>query len=234
MSIGLYATRISAEVLTKGESSSMSYREFPDVNYYWCMVDLVQSSNYRLVEGPERGYLRGESFFTLVRSATRPYVDLRAFKEIGDAVLLCSDGFRPMFEACVLMAVAARHLAHVAASPVYPFAIRLGIDFGLGKKLDRPQEDYLGESIDRLARLMSVRSATSNFLIGEPAYTTNRRILMEYESFCEFSKPLRLDLPAGKQLSELVVYREVRIRHEDATEFADFFTEWRKASGQRR
>lgn len=234
MSVGLYVARIAAEVLGKNEAAARAYREFPDVSMHWCMVDLVGSSNYRLSQGPEKGYIRGESFFSLVETATRPYGDIRLFKEIGDAALLCSGSLRPLLEACVLMKLSAKQLAPLSPSAEYPFDIRMGIDFGIAKKLARPNEDYLGESIDRLARIMSVRSERSNLLIGEKAYKHSEAVLTnEYAGLCSVSSPLLLQLPEGKQLAESVIYREIYVPDDEAPTFTDFFTEWKKPTGHR-
>lgn len=43
------------------------------------------------------------------------------------------------------MLQAAKQLAYVAGDSTYPFAIRLGIDYGVAKQLSRRHEDYLGE-----------------------------------------------------------------------------------------
>jgi hypothetical protein len=69
MTIGLYASKIQAEVLAEREVLEKAYRDYPDANLYWCMVDLAKSSNYRLAIGPERGYVRGETFFSLITGA---------------------------------------------------------------------------------------------------------------------------------------------------------------------
>ena len=74
-------------------ASRPAYRDYPDANLYWCMVDLAQSSNYRLSYGPERGYIRGESFFTLIKAAIRPYAEIRMIKEIGMLFLFVDWGF---------------------------------------------------------------------------------------------------------------------------------------------
>src|SRR4051812_42963113 len=123
MSYGLYASKIQAEVLAVRDSLAKAYRDYPDSNLYFCMVDLVQSSNYRLTKGPELGYIRGESFFALVDAATRPYADIHRFKEIGDAVLMFCPEFRQLLEAGLLMSQASRQLAFVAGDQTYPFAI---------------------------------------------------------------------------------------------------------------
>jgi class 3 adenylate cyclase len=233
MSIGLYASKIQAEVLADREALEKAYRDYPDTNVHWCIVDLAQSSNYRLFLGPEKGYIRGESFFTLIGAATRPYRDIRLIKEIGDAVLLCSDHFRPIFEACLLMLQAAKQLAYVAGDRNYPFSIRAGIDFGIAKRLSRRHEDYLGEPIDRLARIMTVRSATSSFLLSENAYAIGKNTLAEYKSICTASLPLQLKLPGAKQLTEQVIYRELLLAANGISDFTDYFGEWRKGVVQR-
>jgi hypothetical protein len=230
MNVGLYASKIQAEVLADRAALEKAYRDYPDANLYWCMVDLAQSSNYRLAMGPERGYIRGESFFSLVKAATRPYADIRVFKEIGDAVLMCCTGFRPLLESGILMLQATKQLAHVAGDQTYPFAIRMGMDFGIAKKLSRRHEDYLGESIDRLARIMSVRSASANFLVGEPAFSNNRKIVDEYKSICTASPPVQLQLTGGKQLTEQVIYRELILKPDTLSEFSDYFTEWKRGT----
>ena len=230
MSVGLYTSKIQAEVLAEREVLKKAYRDYPDANLYWCMVDLAQSSNYRLSHGPELGYIRGESFFALIKASTRPYAEIRVIKEIGDAVLMCSIGFRPLLEAGILLLQATKQLAFVAGDQTYPFAIRLGVDFGVAKQLSRRHEDYLGEPIDRLARIMTVRSQSSNFLIGENAYGQNRKIVEEYKAICQVSGPIQLQLPGGKQLNEQVIYRELLSTSNELANFTDYFTEWRKGT----
>jgi hypothetical protein len=230
MSYALYASKIQSEVLAGRDSLAKTYREYPDRNLYFCMVDLVQSSNYRLTKGPELGYIRGESFFTLVSAATRPYGEIRLFKEIGDAALMCCPEFRPLLEAGLLMCQASRQLAFVAGDRTYPFSIRLGIDFGIVKRLSRRHEDYLGECIDRLARIMTVRSDRTNVVVGEKAFDPNQRLLEEYAPLCRVSGPLQLQLAAGKQMQEQVIYRELVPHSDPLPEFADFFVSWRRTA----
>ncbi|MDX2219372.1 MAG: hypothetical protein SF172_10145 [Burkholderiales bacterium] len=228
MSFALYASKIQSEVLAQRDGAARAYRDYPDSNLYFCMVDLAQSSNYRIANGPELGYIRGESFFTSVVAATRPYASVRVFKEIGDAVIMCCPEMRPLLEVGLLLSQVARQLAFVAGDQSYPFAIRLGIEFGVAKRLDRRHEDYLGECVDRLARIMSIRSERTNFLLGEQAFDLNRKLLMEYASLCTPSGPLQLGLPEGKRLQEQVIYRELLPQLGPLPEFNDFFVAWKK------
>jgi len=230
MSIGLYASKIQSEVLAERDSLAKAYRSYPDANLYFCMVDLAQSSNYRITKGPEAGYIRGESFFSLIAAAARPYPEIRIFKEIGDAALMCCAEFRPLLETGLLISRAARQLAFVAGDETFPFALRLGIDFGVAKRLTRRHEDYLGECIDRLARIMSVRSERTNFVVGEKAFDPNKKLLDEYTRLCEASGPLQLQLGGGKQLHEQVIYREILTRSDAPSDFADYFVRWRAST----
>jgi len=141
-------------------------------------------------------------------------------------------GFRPLLESGILMLQATKQLAHVAGDETYPFAIRLGIEFGIAKQLSRRHEDYLGESIDRLARIMTVRSTNSSFLIGENAYSQNRKIIEEYKSICHVSSPIQLQLPGDKQLKEQVIYREILLNFNELSGFTDYFGEWKKGTLQ--
>lgn len=228
MSIDLYAAKIVAEVLAERQSLEVAYRNFPDSNLYFMMVDLVQSTNYRLKNGPERGYIRGESFFSMMRASVRPYTEIRVFKEIGDAVLICSTGFRPLFEVALLLTHATKQLSFATDDPSIPFEVRIGIDFGLAKRLTRHSEDYLGEVIDRLARLMSIRSENTNLVVGEQALDINRQILKEYEDICSISQPLRLNLPQSKAVVFPIVYYELNYQPGIKKSFSDFFSEWKR------
>jgi hypothetical protein len=80
---------------------------------------------------------------------------------------------------------------------------------------------------------MTVRSSTSTFLIGEAAHGLNKKILDEYKSICEVSQPIQLQLQGEKQLTEQVIYRELRLMTDEVSAFSDYFTEWKKGSVQR-
>lgn len=226
MSLDLYASKVQAEVLARRDGSKMDYRGHPDSNLYFCMVDLVQSSNYRISAGPESGFIRGESFFTLVAAASRPYTDIVVFKEIGDAVLMSCPQIRPLLEAGILMDRAARQLAFVAGNDEFPFSIRLGIDFGVAKRLRRRGDDYLGECIDRLARIMTVRSETSNFVLSEQAFDPNRGIIEEYRALYEITEPFQLAVTPGKRLKGQVIYRFLVPTAGSPADYNEYFIPW--------
>ena len=123
------------------------------------MVDLVNSSNYRLLNGPKQGYVRGETFFTLIKNVISANNQVRLIKEIGDAVLLASDSLRPLIESIILINQISNNLKSTQPKELYPFEIRCGFSYGIAKKLIRPNEDFLGSSIDQLARIILVSRA---------------------------------------------------------------------------
>jgi hypothetical protein len=230
MSVDLYATKIVGEVLAEHQNLEFAYRNSPDDNLYFMMIDLVQSTNYRLKNGPERGYIRNEYFFTLVRSAMRPYTAITRIKEMGDAVLVSCPRLQPLFESAVLMDHAARKLNSASDDPTIPFAIRMGIDFGVARKLSRRVEDYLGTVIDRLSRIMAAKSERTSLLVEERAFDINRRELEQYAPIAMPSEPISLSLPSSKLVTEPIIYREILLRQATEKPFADYFVEWRRLS----
>ena len=230
MSIELYATKIVAEVLADRANLEFAYRNSPDDNLYFMMIDLVQSTNYRIKNGPERGYIRNESFFTLVRSAMRPYGSITRIKEMGDATLVCCPRLLPLFESAVLIDHAAQQINSMSDDPSIPFEIRMGIDFGVARKLSRRVEDYLGSSIDRLSRIMSAKSQRTSLLIEDRAYGINKKEIEQYAAIASPSEPLSLSLPTSKALSEPVIYREIVLQKQTAKPFVDYFVEWQRTA----
>lgn len=231
MSVDLYAAKVVSEVHAERQALEMTYRDFPDANLYFMMVDLVQSTNYRLRHGPERGCIRGESFFSLVQAVVRPYAEIRIFKEMGDAVLACCPSLRPLLESAVLMEYACRQLTFSSDDPEIPFSVRTGIDFGVAKRLSRRAEDYLGVAIDRLSRIMTVRSDTSRFLISEDVYTINSMEIDQYKPLLSVSTPLKLELSASKSVSTPIIYREISFPRRDSP-YTDYFVAWRHSTLQ--
>lgn len=230
MSIDLYTTKISDEVLSESSRHKSIYRKYPDLSRYFCFVDLKQSTNYRISFGLEKGYIRGESFFSLVKASIRPYTgEITLVKEIGDAVLLCSESLRPLLECSILITRAADQLSFLSESEEFPFAVRVGIDFGLAKLLHRPDEDYLGDVIDRLARIMGIRSQRSDILIGENAHSQSKQVIEEYSTLINVSGPIQASLGEAKALASPVIYRELTVLREASSRFEDYFEPWRQS-----
>jgi hypothetical protein len=200
MKLNFILTKMQGAVERDQEKFSQSYSALTDDTMVWCMIDLVNSSNYRLLKGPQLGYIRGETFFSLIRNVISSNNQIRLIKEIGDAVLLGSDSLRPLLEGVILINQIAQNIKSTSPDEIYPFEIRSGFSFGIAKKLIRPSEDFLGSSIDQLARIMVIRSSTSNTLIQEEAYQHFEDILKEYNSFLTVSETRRIMPKESKKM----------------------------------
>lgn len=228
MKINFIITKLQATIEGEQEKFTKSYSTLTDDTKVWCMIDLVNSSNYRLLNGPMLGYVRGETFFYLIKNVITFNKQVRLIKEIGDAVLLSSDSLRPLLESVVLINQIVRNLKATQPQEIYPFEIRSGFSFGVAKKLIRQNEDFLGSSIDQLARIMSVRSSASNILIQEEAYRHYEKIIEEYDSFLSVSEPKKLLPKETKNMIQDITYREISIDLESLLKFNDYFIDWRK------
>jgi len=227
MNVGFYATKLQALVMKEREEIEAGYERYPDSTGFWSFIDLVGSSNYRIVHGLKAGYVRGETFFSLVGAVVSRCVDLHLIKEIGDAVLLGCSSFRPLFECLVLVDQISRQMADLAGTQNFPFAIRGGIGFGPAKRLARRHEDFLGAPIDQLSRIMGIRSERSNLLIDEDAYNPSKDILQEYRPQIETGHPQLVPEAKSKGMVRSVYYREIIVDHESLPEFRNHFSYWK-------
>jgi hypothetical protein len=228
MKLNYIITKLQASIERKQEEFLHNYSTLTDDTKVWCMIDLANSSNYRLLNGPKLGYVRGETFFTLIKNVVSSSNQVRLIKEIGDAVLLASDNIRPLIESVILINQISLNLKSTQPTEMYPFEIRCGFSYGISKKLIRPNEDFLGSTIDQLARIMSVRSITSNICIQEEAHNHFQAILKEYNSFLIISEPKKLLPKDAKNMIQDIVYREIIIDWENLLKFNDHFVDWRK------
>src|ERR1043165_3459691 len=88
--VNFYATKVNALVLKQREDMAAAYDRHSETNAFWAFVDLKASSNYRIARGPKKGYVRGETFFSIVRAVIAPAEDVRLIKELGDAAAMSS------------------------------------------------------------------------------------------------------------------------------------------------
>ena len=228
MKLNFILTKLQAKVESEQEKFYQNYSSLTDDTRVWCMIDLANSSNYRLLKGPKLGYIRGETFFSLIKNVISYNSKIRLIKEIGDAVLLASDSLRPLFESIILITQVAQNIKATQPQEIYPFEIRCGFSFGLAKKIIRANEDFLGSSIDQLARIMSIRSTSSNICIQEEAYSHNNKILEEYSSFLKISDTKQIPPKDSKNMIESIFYRELSVDWGNLLKFEEHFFEWRK------
>ena len=227
MNVAFYATRIQAQVMSQHRHIEDAYERFSDAVMFWCMIDLVDSSNFRLVYGPKEGYVRAETFFSLIRAVINPSSEIRLLKEIGDAVLLAAPTFRPLFESVVLIDKVAKQLDFIANTEYYPFAVRCGIAFGPSKRLMGRNEDFVSSSLDQLARIMGIRSSKSNFFVHEDAFKQFEPMAREYGAFLRFSGPSMLPVEKARNMLKEIYYREMDIDQKALGAFKECFVPWR-------
>ncbi len=227
MDLGFIATKMQAQVMKVREDLASRYDRYPDSMLFWCLLDLVDSSNYRLLRGPKEGYIRAETLFTLVRETVAPASDVRIIKETGDGALLCAPTFRNLFESFILVDQVAFQMAAIAGDAEFPFRVRGAMNFGIAKRLTRPTEDYVGIPIDQVSRLLSVN--TDALLLHEDAYAQLKDVLPEYGSIVSVSEhPVQLPAGLSKGLVRPVYYRELRVDRARAHSFGEHFGPWKR------
>lgn len=230
MRLDFVATRLQAQVMSERGLLESAYERLADSTMYWGMVDLVSSSNYRLAHGPREGYIRGETFLALVKQVVTPCNDVRQIKELGDAVLLASTSLRSLLETLILVDQVATQMALIAGNERDPFQVRSAVNFGVAKRLMRPQEDFLGHPLDALSRVMQVRSDTSRLLITDGAYGSAPEVLEEYAPFLEVSAPIQLPAAVSRDMLATIYYREVVIHRNALSGFERYFSAWKSPS----
>jgi hypothetical protein len=228
--VSLSAVRIQAQIMSERKAIEASYERLPESMLFWCLVDLVDSSNFRLRHGPREGYVRGETFLSLVRAVITPCAEVRLVKEIGDASLLLATSPRPMLESLFLIDQVAAQMTAIEGLEPEPLGVRGGMSFGSSKRLMRRGEDYLGTSIDQLARLMSLRGAAANLMVQEEAFQAASDVIAEYGTFCAVSSPKTLGSDAAKGLVKPIYYRELTLDRQALLGFEKYFVPWRMPS----
>lgn len=228
MDVNFYATRANALVLKQRELMEAAYDRHSETNAFWACVDLKDSSKYRIVRGPRKGYVRGETFFAIIRAVIGPSEQVRLIKELGDAVLLSSQSFTPLFESILLIDHVAHLNAAVAEDQEFPFGIRAGISFGPAKRLIRDFEDFLGRPLDELSRIMAVRSTSTNILIHDEVFRTQKDLVREYSDALSVGEAIMVPASIAKSAPEPIYYREVILNRGALGVLRTGFAAWRK------
>jgi class 3 adenylate cyclase len=233
MKLEFITSVMQAAVLSERARIEKAYELLPESTRFWGMIDLVGSANFRLAKGPKEGYVRAETFFSVIRTVIgrrrSPEADLevRLIKEMGDAVFLRATELRPLLESMIVIDQVIYQLAVIAGSEQYPFAIRGAIGYGTAKEIVRRNEDYLGHPIDRLSRIMSVRSNATTILLDEQAHCASGEFLQEYAAFLDISGPMHIGEEARKGMHADVCYREVKLNRSALRSFERNFVAWR-------
>ncbi len=225
----IFVTKIVAELTAESAHLENTYERLTESTRYWAFVDLKGSTNYRVANGPRKGYVRGEQFFTLVKRVLQANDEVDLIKEIGDAVFLASNEFRPLFETLLLIDYSAHMLEAQEAPSAYPFAIRIALGHGPAKRIMRPQNDYLGTPIDHLSRVMSVSPTSTDLVVEESAFQLAESILNEYGDFITVSSTLQVPTAKTKGALKNIYYREIVLDFNLMAVFKEFFVPWKDA-----
>lgn len=231
MNVGTYATTIQARAMRERETIEEAYKTYPDSTLFWGFVDLQGSSRYRLSRGAREGYVRAETFFSLVRGIIAPCEEVTLIKEIGDEVMLACPSFRPLLEAILLLDQSTWQLSSVLSDEQFPFAVRAAIGFGPAKRLiatRRSTEDYIGTSIDELARIMATR-AGSNIKVSRSAFEPSTEIIEQYRPAVTVGTLVPVVGGKAEHHPRDIFYRDLLVDRALLGDFRDYFIPWKQS-----
>lgn len=219
---------IVAEQLALSEASILeaerAYESGARTSAYWAIWDLRSSASYRLSAGDRNAYVRMEVFAHSAKRILSSYPGVAVFKELGDAVLVRSDGLRPLIEsACVLSMLSDLWGAPRGAGEP-SLATRSAVTFGAAVELRaRVATDFVGAAIDRLARLAGQEQKDGDLLLlDEGAYDSDPAILEEY-GFLRSEGPLLLDASKIKPGESPIRYFRISADRGALVDFRHYF-----------
>lgn len=196
------ASAVAANQLARIESDVLECEQLYEtgrrVHSFWGISDLRGSARYRILAGDENSYVRAEVFVRALRRLYGAYSDATVMKELGDALLVRSEGLRALLEvACVYDAVARLWTVSRERDEDISLKAKFAIGFGDATQLARNNAiDFIGKPLDRLARISSEEADESVvFLLDDSAYEQGAELVSEYP-FLHADGPLTL--PSSK------------------------------------
>lgn len=228
---GFIVAQIETKLWTIREQKHAEFRILPQVDRYLCFIDLAQSSNCRIIEGSKVGFIRTETFFSIIKEVIKPCPSVSLIKEIGDEVFIASDEFQPLLECVLLILAVAKKIETDAGTDRFPFRLRCVIGAGAVKKLNRQADDFLGTPIDQLARLMGVRVDDTNFLLHDTTdlfRPGNVEVLKAFESILRVAEHNEyISAEASKNMAAKVYYKRAYLDTDKLKNWRDNFMHWR-------
>jgi hypothetical protein len=208
-----FASRLLADAHDLFQESAVAYESASGIPAFWMMCDLKSSASFRLAAGEKAAFMRALGFVQLCRSLAGRHANIQVFKELGDAVLVRATDPRELLEFLVLMdLVGAYARVDEARDAAWPsLEIRSAITFGRAFNIGG---DYLGQPLDRLARISGFKDASDNCIavLDAAARREFDELLLEYPfvtlgpSFLVAQKLLKEGEPTFR-LSEMRVDR---------------------------
>lgn len=160
---GTLAATIYAAARTTEEETSQTWAATDMADAYWCMIDLRASSAFRLAAGEKAAFIRMRTFVEVYRALCDKYAGIDVFKEMGDALLIRSQGARGLCEVLALAdGIRVLMEAAKATDPARPsLEVRSAISFG---SAFQHGDDFFGASLDRVARISRHTTSHPNVL----------------------------------------------------------------------
>ncbi|MBD8207788.1 hypothetical protein IFU08_12390 [Microbacterium sp. CFBP 8790] len=223
-----------AQALDDERTARASYAESPTSSAHWILVDLRASGRYRVTARDEAAFTRARMLVDVVTRISEPYGDrVRIFKEMGDAVLLCSSDPRCALEILVLLNLVDRHwrIEYHSDSSFPPLEYRAYWTFGDATEF---AGDYYGVPLDILGRISAFKGATTDAIaVVHTSVNASHIQKMEFEyPFVKFGYSFPLPERLSKSGEQPIRIFEVAIDTARALGFTNFFSEAKKMSAK--
>ena len=170
MTIDLLQAKLYSNISNHRSNAEGQLRSLRTVERFVILLDLFSSTNHRFFRGAEDAYVRAEVFFGLARDVFGYTASITVAKELGDGILAIAVDGSEALEACLVIKRMERFIRNEYADELFPFRIHTGIGFGKLKQLNRPAEDFLGEAIDELAKILGQSDKGDCIIVSRPCY----------------------------------------------------------------
>lgn len=180
MNIKIIEAKLYSKLTQNNEIVENQILSTPEDNRVVILLDLKSSTNHRFHRGPIEAYKRTEMFYHLVQNVFGSAKSINIIKELGDGILAIGTDEIEALEACLLTKKLETMVSKMYSDSIFPFSIKVGIGFGQLKRLDRFREDFLGEPIDELSKILSEKSDPNSILLSRPYYEEIKELLTGY------------------------------------------------------
>jgi hypothetical protein len=225
------ASKLLAEAHGLFEEAFQEYEGAPSAPAFWMMCDLRSSAAFRGAAGEHAAFMRALGFVRLSRRLAGMFNDIVIFKELGDAVLVRATDPRELLEFLVILDLTGTYAqVDVDRDSDWPsLAMRSAITFGRAYRID---EDHLGQTLDRLARISGYKSTRPSSLavLDAPAKAQFEDLLKDY-SFIEFTDSFLVPPELLKTDEAKFRMNELLVDRGDAAKSRGFFVGVRTALG---
>jgi len=223
------ASRLLVAAHESFERALHEYEEAQGVAAFWMMCDLRSSAKFRIASGEQAAFVRAFGFVEICRRLGSYFSDVQVFKELGDAVLVRATDARELLEFLVLLDLTGAYArVDEERDPRYPsLSMRSAITFGTAFKVGA---DYLGQPIDRLARVSGFKQLSDNTLavLDSAARAQFIRLLEEYP-YVDLSDSMQVPAELLKEGEPTFRLHLLEVNRTAAADSRDFFARVRRS-----